>query len=159
MVGILVQKATGKSLAAYLSEKVWKPYGMEYCAYWLADECSNLNIGGSGLSASLRDFTHLGMLMLNDGKVGDDSLLSEEYLDDATALLFPVDDQGGGYGYLWWRFEDGSYAAFGIFGQMLYVNPHKNLVISQMAAWPKAGSEELATSRQAFIDAVKRVID
>ena|SRR5690554_3326794 len=159
MAGILVQKATGKSLAAYLSEKVWKPYGMEHCGYWLADECSNLNIGGSGLSASLRDFTRLGMLMLNEGKVGDVSLLSEEYLEDATSLLFPINDNGDGYGYLWWRFEDGSYAAFGIFGQMLYVNPHKNLVISQMAAWPRAGSEELAIGRQAFIDAVQRVID
>src|SRR5690242_2003508 len=57
MVGILVQKATGKSLAEYLSEKIWIPYGMEQCAYWLADECSNLNIGGSGLSATLFFFS------------------------------------------------------------------------------------------------------
>lgn len=159
MVGILVQKATGKSLAEYLSEKVWKPYGMEQCAYWIADECSNLNIGGSGLSASLRDFARIGTLMLNDGKVGDKNLLDEAYIKDATSLLFPINEQGDGYGYLWWRFEDGSYAAFGIFGQMLYINPHKNLVIAQMAAWPKAGSEELAIGRQAFIDAVQRVIE
>ena len=159
MVGILVQKATRKSLAEYLSEKVWKPYGMEQCAYWLADECSNLNIGGSGLSASLRDFARIGALMLNDGKVGDKNLLAEAYIKNATSLLFPINEQGDGYGYLWWRFEDGSYAAFGIFGQMLYINPHKNLVIAQMAAWPKAGSEELAIGRQAFIDAVQRVIE
>lgn len=159
MVGILVQKATGKSLAEYLSEKIWKPYGMENCAYWLADECSNLNIGGSGLSASLRDFARIGMLMLNDGKVGDKNLLSEEYVKNATSLLFPINEQGDGYGYLWWRFEDGSYAAFGIFGQMLYVNPHKNLVIAQMAAWPRAGSEELSMSRQSLIEAVLRGIE
>lgn len=159
MVGILVQKATGKSLAEYLSEKVWQPYGMEQCAYWLADECSNLNIGGSGLSASLRDFARIGMLMLNDGKVGDKNLLAESYIKDATSLLFPINEQGDGYGYLWWRFEDGSYAAFGIFGQMLYINPHKNLVIAQMAAWPRAGSEELSLSRQSLIEAVQRVVE
>ena len=159
MVGILVQKATGRSLAEYLSEKVWKPYGMEQCAYWLADECSNLNIGGSGLSASLRDFARIGMLMLNDGKVGDKNLLAESYIKDATSLLFPINEQGDGYGYLWWRFEDGSYAAFGIFGQMLYINPHKNLVIAQMAAWPRAGSEELSLSRQSLIEAVQRVVE
>lgn len=159
LVGILIQKATGKSLADYLSEKIWKPLGMEYCAYWLADECSNLNMGGSGLSASLRDYARLGTLMLNDGIVGDEPILSEEWLKDATSLLYKTNDQGGGYGYLWWRFKDGSYGAFGIFGQMVYINPNRNLVIAQMAAWPKAGSKELTKARQTFIDAVQRVID
>ncbi|WP_310993625.1 serine hydrolase domain-containing protein [Aequorivita marina] len=159
LVGILIQKATGKSLAEYLSEKIWQPYGMEHCAYWLADECSNLNIGGSGLSASLRDYARLGTLMLNKGKLGDDTIFSEEYLDNATALRYKTNDQGGGYGYLWWRFKNGSYAAFGIFGQMLYINPNKNLVIAQIAAWPKAGSENLSKKRQAFIEAVERGVE
>lgn len=159
LVGILIQKATGKSLASYLSEKIWQPLGMEHCAYWLADECSNLNIGGSGLSASLRDYARLGTLMLNKGKHGDENLLPEKYLDNSTALLYETDDQGGGYGYLWWRFKNGSYAAVGIFGQMLYINPHKNLVIVQIAAWPKASSKTLTKGRHDFIEAVHRVID
>ncbi|OBX21541.1 CubicO group peptidase (beta-lactamase class C family) [Gelidibacter algens] len=159
LVGILVQKATGISLAEYLSEKIWKPFGMESDAYWFADECSHLNLGGSGLSASLRDFARLGMLMLDGGEIGDKNILSEEWLKDATSLLYQTNDQGDGYGYLWWRFKDGSYGAFGIFGQMIYINPHKNLVIAQMAAWPKAGSKELTQGRDAFIDAVQRVID
>ncbi|HLV38109.1 serine hydrolase [Xanthomarina sp.] len=159
LVGILVQKATGKSLAEYLSEKVWKPFGMEHCAAWLADECSHLNLGGSGLSASLRDFARLGIIMLDAGKVGGENILSEAYLKDATSLLQQVNDEGDGYGYLWWRFQDGSYGAFGIFGQMVYINPHKNIVIAQIAAWPKAGSKALTQERQNFIEAVQRVID
>lgn len=159
LVGILIQKATGKSLAEYLSEKIWQPWGMENCAYWLADECSNLNIGGSGLSASLRDYARLGTVMLNNGENEKISLFSKEYLQNATSLLYETDDNGSGYGYLWWRFKDGSYAAVGIFGQMIYVNPHKNLVIAQIAAWPKATSDELTQGRQAFIDAIEREID
>lgn len=159
LVGILIQKATGKSLAEYLSEKIWQPWGMEGCAYWLADECSDLNIGGSGLSARLRDYARLGTLMLNKGKLGDKNLLAEEWLNNATSLLYETNDQGGGYGYLWWRFKDGSYAAFGIFGQMLYIDPSKDLVIAQMAAWPKASSKHLTQDRQEFIDAVQRVIE
>lgn len=155
LVGILIQKATGKSLAEYLSEKIWKPWGMEHCAYWLADECSNLNIGGSGLSASLRDYARLGHLMLNNGNRDGINLLSEEWLADATSLLQQTDEQGGGYGYLWWRFKNGSYAAVGIFGQMLYVNPDQNLVIAQVAAWPKASSKELVQERLEFIKAVE----
>ncbi|MBA6151534.1 serine hydrolase domain-containing protein [Gelidibacter maritimus] len=159
LVGILVQKATGLSLAEYLSEKIWKPFQMEHCAYWLADECSNLNLGGSGLSASLRDFARFGMLMLDKGKIGNEHIISEEFMNDATSLIKQVNDEGDGYGYLWWRFKDGSYAAFGIFGQMVYINPHKNLVIAQMAAWPKAGSKELTQGRQGFLKAVERAIE
>lgn len=159
LVGILIQKATGKSLANYLSEKIWQTWGMEDCAYWLADECSNLNIGGSGISANLRDYARLGTLMLNDGKHGNKSLLSEEWVDNATSLLYETSDEGNGYGYLWWRFKNGSYAAIGIFGQMIYIDPHKKLVIAQIAAWPKATSKNLTEGRQTFIKAVQRVID
>lgn len=156
LLGILIQKATGKTLAEYLSEKIWKPYGMEQCAFWLADECSNLNIGGSGLSANLRDYARIGSLMLNNGKINGKNLLADEWIENATALLQKTDDGNGGYGYLWWRNNDGSYLAVGIFGQMIYVNPHKNLVITQFAAWPKASSKELVENRRKFIEAVER---
>ncbi len=159
LVGILIQKATGKSLAKYLSEKIWKPYRMENCAYWLADECSNLNIGGSGISASLRDYARLGSLMLTQTKPGKESIFSDAWLKNATSLVYETNDDGSGYGYLWWRFKNGSYAAVGIFGQMLYVNPQKNLVIAQLAAWPKASSKKLVQSRHNFIKAVERVVE
>ncbi len=158
LVGILIQKATGKSLSDYLSEKIWKPMGMQSCAYWLADECSNLNIGGSGLSASLRDFSRLGSLMLNHGNIEGESIVAEEWLKDATSPLFEVNDQGGGYGYLWWCNPDGSYAAHGIFGQMLYINPQENLIVTQIAAWPEAGSKELSQRQEAFIQAVRNAL-
>lgn len=156
LLGILIQKATRKTLAEYLSEKIWKPYGMESCAFWLADECSDLNIGGSGLSATLRDYARIGSLMLHKGKVNEKNLLADEWIENATSLLQKTDDGNGGYGYLWWRNNDGSYLAVGIFGQMIYINPHKNLVIVQFAAWPKAASEELNENRKNFIETIER---
>lgn len=158
LVGILIQKATGKDMGTYLSEKIWKPWGMQQCAFWLADECSDMNIGGSGLSASVRDYARLGTLMLKDGKIDGESLVSDEWLADATSLLYQVNDQGGGYGYLWWKNSDGSYAAHGIFGQMIYVNPEENLVIAQVAAWPEAASEELSQKQHNFIKAVRKAL-
>lgn len=158
LLGILIQKATGKSLAEYLSEKIWKPWGMEHEAYWVADECSNLNLGGSGLSATLRDYARLGTVMLQKGKSGDQSLFAEEWMKDATSLLQATGDDGGGYGYLWWRFPNGNFAAFGIFGQMIYINPKTNVVIAQFAAWPRAGSDLLSTKRAAFVSAVEKAL-
>ncbi|WP_313114959.1 serine hydrolase domain-containing protein [Aequorivita sediminis] len=159
LVGILVQKATGKSLAEYLSERIWKPWGMEHCAYWLADECSNENIGGSGLSASLRDFARLGTLMLSESKLKDNKILAEEWVKDATSILYKTNEQGDGYGYLWWRSNSGSYAAVGIFGQMIYIDPSKDLVIAQTAAWPKASSKELVKGRKEFVNAVIKALE
>lgn len=154
LVGILIQKASGKSLAEYLSEKIWKPFGMQQCAFWLADECSHLNIGGSGLSASLRDFARIGTLMLKKGEINGESIFADEWLENATLNLYQTNDSGGGYGYLWWRNPDGSYTANGIFGQLIYIHPEMNLVIAQTAAWPKAGSKELSQKRRDFIEAV-----
>lgn len=158
LVGILVQKASGRSLADYLSEKIWQPFGMQQCAFWLTDECSGLNIGGSGLSASLRDYARIGLLMLQKGKIGNESIFDDEWLANAHAPLQATDDRGGGYGYLWWRNSDSSYLAIGIFGQMLYINPAKDLIIAQIAAWPKAGSKELSKERNAFINAVQKAL-
>lgn len=158
LVGILIQKATGKSLADYLSEKIWQPFGMQQCAHWLTDECSGMNIGGSGLSASLRDYARLGTFMLHEGKIGENTILDQEYLDEATLPLYATNDQGGGYGYLWWHNPDGSYAAHGIFGQLLYVNPTENIVIAQIAAWPQAGSKALSQSQNEMIRAVERAL-
>lgn len=159
LLGILIQKATGKSLSDYLSEKIWKTWGMESEAYWLADECSGLNLGGSGLSATLRDYARLGTVMLNSGKKDGLDLFSEQWLENATEPLYQTDESGKtGYGYLWWRDQDKSYLAVGIFGQMIYINPEKNLVIAQSAAWPYASSKELVKSRRAFINAVLKAL-
>ncbi len=156
LAGILVQKATHKTLAQYLSEKIWQPMGMQQNAYWLADECSGLNIGGSGLSVSLRDYARLGQLMLSHGKINGKSIFVKEWLTHATKKLYTIDNQDNGYGYLWWVFADGSYAAVGIFGQLIYINPKEKLVIAQIAAWPKATSQALSEQRWKFIKAVRK---
>ena len=62
------------------------------------------------------------------------------------------------YGYYWWLFGDGVYSALGVFGQMIYIDPSKNLVIALHSAWPSAGSEELREHRSAFIEALAEAL-
>ncbi|MGH8279597.1 MAG: serine hydrolase domain-containing protein [Gammaproteobacteria bacterium] len=69
LLGVLVQRATHRSLAAYLSQTIWKPYGMAESAYWVKDGCSGLNTGGSGFSATLADYARFGEFMLNGGRI------------------------------------------------------------------------------------------
>lgn len=136
VVGALVAAATGKHVADYLSEKIWTPFGMQSDANWWLESPDGLEIGGSGLSATLRDYARFGMFMLNDGVIDGRPTLPEGWIDQATTPKIiagePVD-----YGFMWWPLERGAYAAIGIFGQFIYVNPAERLVVAMWSAQPK----------------------
>lgn len=159
LLGILVQRATHRSLAAYLSDTIWQPYGMAADAYWIKDECDGSDTGGSGLSATLGDYARLGQFMLDGGRIAGKPVVAKAWIDGALRRQENVDDPDRGYGYLWWTDKDGSYAAIGIFGQMVYVDPARQLVIAQVGAWPHATSDELVAARREFVADVKRAVD
>ena len=159
LLGILVQRATHRSLAAYLSQTIWQPYGMAADATWIKDECDGSDTGGSGLSATLGDYARLGQFMLDGGRIAGKPVIAKAWLDGALRRQESVDDPDRGYGYLWWTDADGSYAAIGIFGQMVYVDPARQLVIAQVGAWPHATSDELVAARREFVAAVKHAVD
>ena len=159
LIGLVVERATGRRLAHYLSDVIWKPYGMAADATWFRDECDGSNTGGSGLSATLGDYARLGQFMLEGGRIDGEQIIAEAWMQGAVR---GQDSEGAperGYGYQWWTDTDGSYMAVGIFGQMLYNDPSRQLVIAQLAAWPKATSSELVAARRGLIAAVKQAVD
>ncbi len=50
--------------------------------------------------------------------------------------------------------QDGVYAALGVFGQMIWIDPSRNIVIALHSAWPNAGDSTLREHRTAFIEAL-----
>lgn len=159
LIGILVERATGKTLAAYLSEKIWRPYGMGADALWLKDEVDGTEAGGSGVSATLADYARLGQFLLDGGVAGGRPVLAEGWLADATRRHADIGAPGRGYGYQWWTYDDGAFAGIGIFGQLLHVDPSRRLVIVQLAAWPVATDDTQAAARAAFVNAVMAGVD
>ena len=159
LIGILVARATGKTLAAYLSEKIWKPYGMASDALWLKDAVDGTEAGGSGVSATLGDYARLGQFLLEGGHAGGKAVLADGWLADATKKHADIGVPGRGYGYQWWTWDNGAFAGIGIFGQLLYVDPARHLVIVQLAAWPVATDDAQAKARGDFVQAVVRAID
>lgn len=138
LVGILVSKAVGKSLSAYLSEKIWQPYGMEKDAFWMVDS-SGTERGNCCLSTTLRDFARIGQFVLGGGKAGGVQVLPTDWLAEATSAQVTQpesqrDGRGIGYGYFWWIFND-SHAARGHAGQAIYVYPKDKIVIAINSAW------------------------
>ncbi len=164
VLGEVVRGAVGKPLAEYLSEKIWVPSGMEADAKWWLDSPDGVEIGGSGISATLRDYGRFGQFFLDGGMVEGASILPEGWTREAAG---PTTLKGGkplAYGYMWWpgwtpaSTADGAYAAIGIQGQNIYINPARRVVIVTFGAQPKPVGKE-PIDQMAFFDAVAAALD
>ncbi len=159
LVGILVGRAIGKPLSEYLSEKIWKPAGMEQQATWILSR-SGHEISGCCIQAAARDYARFGLFVLNGARAGGQSIVPEGWLAEATSARTPIDVPGRGYGYQWWTYADGSYAARGIFGQGIFIDPKRAIVIVSSANWAGGARDPAATAaRDAFYRAVQKAID
>jgi CubicO group peptidase (beta-lactamase class C family) len=155
LAGILVSTAVGRSLSEYLSDKLWRPYGMEEDAFWAVDRAGH-EFGGGGISATLRDYARIGQFMVDGGKAGAAQVLAPDWLADATRahVTFPSTDLGAkGYGYFWWVYND-SYAALGHSGQAIVVYPNDKVVIAINSAWPEPNLPEYGQAQAAFVEAL-----
>jgi len=159
LVGILVNQATRKPLATYLSEKVWIPAGMEQQATWLLSKTGQ-EISGCCIQAASRDFARFGLFILDGARVDGRSIVPDGWLGEATTKRADIGQPGRGYGYFWWTYDDGSYAARGIFGQGIFIDPKRRIVIVSNADWAGGARDPVAgPAREAFYRAVQKAVD
>ena len=160
LVGVLVSQATKKPLADYLSEKIWGPAGMEQSATWILSSTGK-EISGCCIQAASRDFARFGLFILNGARAANgQSIVPEGWLAEATTERTPIGQPGRGYGYQWWTYADGSFAARGIFGQGIFIDPKRKLVIASNANWAAGATDPTATAaREAFYRAVQKAVD
>lgn len=159
LIGVLVSSATGMSLSDYLSQKIWAPFGMEQDASWLLSNTGQ-EISGCCIQASTRDFARYGLFMLNAGRVDGEQILPDNWIGAATTRQADIGLPGKGYGYQWWTYDDGSFAAQGIFGQGIFIDPTRSLVIASNSNWPRATAPDtVGAQREAFYKAVQDAID
>jgi CubicO group peptidase (beta-lactamase class C family) len=160
LIGVLVSRATGKPLADYLSEKIWQPYGMQQDATWLLGTDGH-EISGCCIQASVRDFARFGQFILDGGMTDGVEVLPAGWLDNATRKQVGYGVPGEGYGYQWWTWDDGSFQADGIFGQGIFIDPARKLVIASNSSWTSALGDRDGEfeGRKAFYQAVQRAID
>jgi len=130
-------------VAQYLSERIWGKFGMESDATWWLESPDGLEVGGSGLSATLRDYGRFGMFLLGGGKAGGEQILPDGWVKEAGSPKM-VDGKLVNYGYMLWpipnaagTINEGAFEARGIFGQHIYMNPKENVVIVVWSALPK----------------------
>lgn len=143
LLGIVLARATRRSLSQYASEKLWIPLGAERDALWSLDAEDGLEKAYCCFNARARDFARLGQFLLNNGRWPDASgapqqLLNSDYLREMTTPHRIPDETGNPvhyYGYQIWLLSTPrgpvKYAR-GILGQYIIVVPAKNRVVVRL---------------------------
>ena len=159
LVGVVVSRATGKTLSSYASQKIWAAYGMERDASWMLDRTGHEH-GGCCIQASTSDYARFGQSILDGGRVEGRPILPERWLQAATRKQVDSGRPGLGYSYQWWTRDDGGFNAFGIHGQVIHIDPARGLVIAVNSAKPEANpSPASLQARAALFDAIRAALD
>ena len=151
-LGWILSRVTGKDLAQLLSERIWSRIGAEQDGYMTVD-AKGTPFAGGGLSAGLRDLGRIGMLMLGGGEINGKRLFQKKVTDKIRAggdkMAFAKAGyktlDGGSYRSMWWFFNNkhGAFAARGVHGQTIYVDPTAEMVIVRFSSFPTAKNAKI----------------
>ncbi len=155
LLGLILQKATGKSPAQYLEEKIWREIGTDHDAFWDVDRDGQVR-SFCCISATARDYARFGRLYLNQGNWNDKQIISREWMEQSIRR----DTTGGssfGYNYNWYLGPEsiGDFWAEGMLKQYLYIDPAKQLIIVLLNDEEK----RLQMERVNWVDVFRRISD
>ena len=146
MLGWIISRVSGKSVTELASDRLWRRMGVEQDAYQTVDG-KGVPFAGGGITAGLRDLGRLGQLMLNEGRLNGQRLFPAKVVEKIRAggdrskfgEGFPTFGAGS-YISQWWVLHNdhGAYAARGVHGQTIYVDPTAEMVLVRLASFPQA---------------------
>lgn len=146
-LGWIIARVSGREVTELLSERIWRHMGAEQDGYMTVDG-KGTPFAGGGLSAGLRDLGRIGLLMLNAGEINGQRLFPSQVVanirsggsKEAFAKAGYKTLEGGSYRGMWWLFHNtnGAFAARGVHGQTIYVDPTADMVIVRLASFPTA---------------------
>jgi len=140
IAAMVLRAATGKTLHQLFNETYSAHLGFDKAPYYLTDG-KNVAFALGGLNLTTRDYAKFGQLFEQGGKLGGKQIIPADWVAASTVHSAPtMSERDTGYGYQWWipmpqeGPNKGDYTAAGIYGQYVYVNPAKNIVIAKNAA-------------------------
>ncbi len=148
-LGWIIRRATGKSVGENLQERIWSKLGMEQDAYFVVDTVGS-EFAGGGLNAGLRDMARFGEMMRLDGKFNGQQIVPASVVADIRKGGDKANFAKAGYGSLpgwsyrdmWWVSHNahGAFAARGVNGQAIYIDPKAEMVIARFGSHPVAAN-------------------
>ena len=151
-LGWIISRVTDKDLSQLLSHRIWSKMGAEQDGYLTVD-AKGTPFAGGGLSAGMRDLGRIGLLMLDGGQINGEQLFPKEVVANIQAggdkQAFSRAGyktlEGGSYRSMWWIFHNahGAFAARGVHGQTIYVDPTAEMVLVRFASFPTAKNAKI----------------
>ena len=142
-LGLALRSTVGTSLASYLEEKLWGPLGMEFDASWNAESDDGAELAFCCLNARLRDYAKIGRLVARGGQWDGKQIvpaawLAESFHVDPIRAPGKLAGTSWGYGYQWWfpPGDRGTVLAAGVWGQFIYVDARRGVVIVKTSVDP-----------------------
>ena len=138
LLGMVVERAVGKNISEYMSEKMWIPLGAKNDALWCLDKKDGTEKAYCCYNSNAKDFARVGQFCLNKGKWNGKQLLSESYIDESFAKADYLTYGGNPvsfYGYMWWMGDyKGHHITYarGILGQYIFIIPDYNAVVVRL---------------------------
>ncbi|OAN58571.1 6-aminohexanoate hydrolase [Sphingomonas sp. TDK1] len=160
VLGWLIERVSGTTVAGYTSQKLWEPLGAEYDAFYLMDGQPGVGreFSGAGFNATLRDFAKIGQMMLDGGKANGRQVVPAAWVKTSTAASTPADPKAPGaptgYAMQWWLLDNsGAYSALGLQGQYIYVDPRSRTVVVKISYFPPGREDSATEETGAFLHA------
>jgi len=139
LLALIIEKATGKKLSEYASEKLWTPLGASQDAIWSLDKENGEEKAYCCFNTGVCNFARIGQLILNKGNWNGIHLVSEKYIEEATSPAKWIKGENGNaldyYGYQFWMMSYRGHRviyARGILGQYIFIIPYKNMVVVRL---------------------------
>ena len=156
ILSMVVRGATARPIAELLSERIIAPMGLEHAPYYLTDGFGTAFVLG-GLNLTTRDYARMGQMFLQNGSYNGQQIVPAEWVAASTAPSAPTAQGEIGYGYQWWIPKGavtGEFMARGIYGQYVYINRARGIVIATNAADRKFRDEGVADENVAIFRAI-----
>ncbi|MDE2362623.1 MAG: serine hydrolase [Hyphomicrobiales bacterium] len=163
LLGAALTRAVGMPLAEYMSQKVWRPAGMECDAFYTLESEGGQEIGGSRAGIALRDFGRFALFVLDDGVIAGRRVLPPGWVDAAATPAYAVPEPPvvdiTHYGYSWWLGRD-VMSALGFAGQRIDIFRKEKLIVVTLGAFPQppyapAGDHDRRAEVAAFTQALR----
>ena len=162
VLGMILTRATGRTITDYMQEKLYDPLGMEFDGYWLIDG-KKMEMALGGLNLTLRDFAKIGSLFLHEGNWKGQQIVSKDWVKASVTPdaphVQPTEDDFG-YGYQWWipKGTEGEFMALGVYNQNIYINPTTKTVIVKLSANPRFNeSSYVPSSSMAALEMYRKI--
>lgn len=136
VLGMVLRGASGRAIPDLIGEEILAPLGLEAEPYYLVDGFDVAFVLG-GLNMTTRDYARFGQMIANGGRWNGRQIVPAEWIAVSTVPNANTAPGETGYGYQWWVPEGsgpGQFMARGIYGQYIYIDQPRNIVIALNSA-------------------------